>query len=341
MTRAEQVRLSTPQKPEEEETQYHICVYGKHHDPLFQMYKVAAEFLAQTRRLVTCTVEGFFETQYEQQLRYVISKHGGSFVQSKPSVPLIFAETEDSILYFLNQKRFFDWAFKRFKYEDNTRLIFYKRIGNRALRSVKAGTGRSYCCIGFAVNDEPQELLHLELFDEECPTLARNFLDLLQHAKFNGHPVHRVKAGSWVQAGDLVDGSGLNSEAANGGFLRHESFQIKHDRPGLLGMANHGKDTNGSQFYVTLREMPFLDGRSVIFGRVISGMRTMLKISRMPTRNERPLNSVTVHAQAEHTVLGSIQLQADQKEVTAATKLQSIQRGRQDRRDAEKRKSQG
>uniref|UniRef100_A0A7S1WY57 PPIase cyclophilin-type domain-containing protein n=1 Tax=Alexandrium catenella TaxID=2925 RepID=A0A7S1WY57_ALECA len=296
-----------------EETLYHIYVYGKYHDPLFQMYKVAAEWLARERRLVEATVEGYFETQYEQQLRYIIGKYAGSFVQSKPSAPLIFAETEDSILYFVNQKRFFDWAFKRFKYEDNTRLIFYKRIGIKALQAVKDATARSYCSIGIAVGNDPQEILQLELFDEECPVLSRNFLDLLALPSFKGHPVHRVKAGSWVQAGDLVDGSGLHSEAAGGGYLRHESFSIKHDRPGLLGMANHGKDTNGSQFYITLREMPFLDGRSVVFGRVISGMRTILKVSRMKTRNERPLEDVRVYYKEDSIVRGRIQVEASAK----------------------------
>lgn len=300
-----------------EDTSYHIYVYGKQHDCLFQMYKVAAESLARERRLVEATVEGYFETQYEQQLRYIIGKYGGSFTQSKPSTPLIFAETEDSILYFANQKRFFDWAFKRFKYEDNTRLIFYKRIGNKALKSVKDATGRSYCSIGLAVGDDPQELLQLELFDEECPVLTRNFLDLLSLPSFNGHLVHRVKVGSWVQAGDLVDGSGLHSEAVGGGYLRHESFSIKHDRPGLLGMANHGKDTNGSQFYITLREMPFLDGRSVVFGRVISGMRTILKVSRLPTRNERPVQDVKVYSKEDTITRGRIQLEASAKEAKA------------------------
>merc|ERR1740121_714237 len=174
---------------------------------------------------------------------------------------------------------------------------------------MKADSGRSYCALSVGVGDA-LEIVHLELFDEECPTLAKNFLDLLKSPKFNGHLVHRVKAGSWIQAGDLVDSSGLNSEAANGGFLRHESFNMLHDRAGLLGMANHGKDTNGSQFYITLRELPFLDGRSVIFGRVISGMRTIHKISRVMTKNERPMEDVLVHAQLSLTKLGALQMAA-------------------------------
>jgi len=295
----------------ETSAKYHIFVYGKYQDPLFQMYRVAAESLCQDRRDVRVTVEGLFESQYEQQLRYLINKYGSSFVQSRPSAPLVFAETDDDkVLYFLNEKRFFQWAYKRFKYEDNTRLIFYKRIGNKALQIVKEGTGRSYCALGFTTGTDPQETVHFELFDEECPVLTRNFIQLLSSPKFDGHPVHRVKSSAWVQAGDLVDGSGLNSEAAEGGYLRHESFQIPHDRAGLLGMANHGKDTNGSQFYITVRELPFLDGRSVIFGRVISGMRTIHKISRVMTKNERPVEDVLVHAQLSLTKLGALQMAA-------------------------------
>merc|ERR1712039_1105250 len=167
-------------------------------------------------------------------------------------------------------------------------------------KQMKADSGRSYCAPSVGVGDA-LDTVQLELFDEECPALTKNFLDLLKNPKFNGHLVHRVKAGSWIQAGDLVDSSGLHSEAACGGFLRHESFRVPHDRAGLLGMSNHGKDTNGSQFYITLREMPFLDGRSVVFGRVISGMRTILKLSKVPTRNERPVTDVIVSAHNEVT----------------------------------------
>jgi len=280
---------------------YHIFVYGKHQDPLFHMYRVAAEFLATDRRDVVATVEGFFETQYEQQLRYITNKYEGSFLQSRPSAPIIYVETSDEkVLYFLNEKRFFDWAYKRFKYEDNTRLIFYKRIGNKTSQAVREQTGRSYIALDFVLGDEPKETVHFELFDEECPVLTKNFMDLLQLDRFNGHPVHRIKNGAWVQAGDLVNGSGLNSAAAKGGFLRNESFQMQHDRPGLLGMANQGKDTNGSQFYVTVRELPFLNGKSVIIGRVISGMRTILKLSKVKTQNERPIQDVKVYANNEY-----------------------------------------
>merc|ERR1719316_2560408 len=152
-------------------------------------------------------------------------------------------------------------------------------------------TGRTYCALAFTIGDEPAEVVHFELFDEECPTLAANFLQLLKLPKFDGSKIHRVKAGAWVQGGDLVDGSGANSEAADGGVLRDESFKFLHDRAGLLGMANCGKDTNGSQFYVTVKELSFLNGKSVIFGRII----------KMETKNERPLDDIKVIARPELT----------------------------------------
>jgi len=294
-------------------TQYNLYVYGKCSDPSFQKIRVAAEYLAGELPNLEATVEGFFETQFEQQLRYIVGKYGGSFNQCKPSAPVVFAETDDAVLFFLNEERFMQWALKRFKYEDNTRLIFYKRISNKTLAGVKASTGRSYFSLSFQAAGQEKELVHFELFDEECPILARNFLDLIAKESFSGHPVHRVKAGAWVQAGDLVDGSGQHSEAASGGLLRDESFQVRHDRSGLLGMSNHGKDTNGSQFYITLKELPFLDGRSVIIGRVIGGMRTLHKINKMAKRNERPVQEIQIFTEPEYTIAGSLQ-GADKKE---------------------------
>lgn len=289
------------------EKSYHIFVYGKYQQPAFQMCKVAAEHLAKTQKEVESTVQGCFETEFESHVRFNVRKYGGAFVRAKLMQPLVFAHTEDSVLFFVDENLFMEWCKKRFDYEDHTSSIFYRHIGLKSYQAVKDKSGRSYASLNFAIGEEQKETVQLELFDEECPELVGNFLDLLTNPKFDGHLVHRVKAGAWVQGGDLVDGSGQHSEAAKGGFLRHESFVIPHDRPGLIGMANHGKDTNGSQYYITLKELPFLDGRSVIFGRVISGMRAIMKINKLATKNERPLQAVTVTV-AEFSI-GAIQKQ--------------------------------
>lgn len=288
--------------------EYHLYVYGMHEDPYFHMYQVAAQSLTQDFDCVQATVECFHQTQYQQKLESLQKEFGGAFLQADPSTSLVYCEVDsDKVLFFQNDKRFLAWAQKRFQYEDNTHFEDYKEMAKQAVGTQKEEAGRSYCAIGLQIGEEPQETIQLELFDEECPQICKNFLDLLSHANFNGHLVHRVKAGAWMQCGDLKDGSGLNSNAVNGGYLRHESFTVTHDTGGLLGMANHGKDTNGSQFYITMKALPFLDGTRVIFGRVVSGMSTIEKVGQVKTKNERPVEDIKVFALPEHTFVGPSQ----------------------------------
>mmetsp|Transcript_95915 Transcript_95915/g.117553 ORF Transcript_95915/g.117553 Transcript_95915/m.117553 type:complete len:313 (-) Transcript_95915:119-1057(-) len=280
----------------------HIYLYGKYQDPTFQLLKAAAEHLATEHQSVKATVEAFFDTQYEQHLRHVVANYGGNFAQAKASAPLAFIEAEDKILYFATDKLLLEWLQVHYKYEDTTSFLLYKRMGVKALQAAKEQSGRSCCGFTIQVGDEAKETVQFQLFDEAAPELAQNFLKLLSNPKFDGNPVHRVKAGCWIQAGDLVDGSGRNSDAADGGFLRHESFTVPHDRPGLLGMCCHGKDTIGSQFYITLRDLPFLDGKFCVIGRVISGMRTIIRIGKMATKNERPEQAVKLFADPSLTM---------------------------------------
>lgn len=74
-----------------------------------------------------------------------------------------------------------------------------------------------------------------------------------------------------------------------GGAFSDENFTLKHDGPGLLSMANSGKDTNGCQFFITCAKCNFLDGNHVVFGRVIDGLLVMRKIENVPTGpNNKP-----------------------------------------------------
>mmetsp|Transcript_11071 Transcript_11071/g.29300 ORF Transcript_11071/g.29300 Transcript_11071/m.29300 type:complete len:696 (+) Transcript_11071:92-2179(+) len=302
--------MTVGDKPGDDNQHYELHVYGKFSDGTFQKMKKAVEYLAASQDHVQAIVQGYEETQYEQVVKRVVNMYDGPFRQSKPSSPLVYAETPDSVLYFANEKRFLDWAYKLFRYEDRTRHPFYSKIGAKEHRQMRESNGRSYATIGFQTGEDPKELLHFELFDEECPMLTRNFLELLQDPRFNGHLVHRVKRGGWIQAGDLVDSSGLHSEASASFGVKHlkdESVSRKHDTAGLLGMCTKGKDTSGSQFYITLRDLHFLDDRSVIIGRVVGGMRTAIKLGKIETRNERPTTDVKITFEPEYLSVGSFQ----------------------------------
>ncbi len=114
--------------------------------------------------------------------------------------------------------------------------------------------------------------------------------------------MHRIVKDAWVQIGDVEDGSGAHSPSASGGSLRDESFTLKHSQKGVVSMASDGPHTGGSQFFITLKELPSLDGKCVAFGQVVSGLHTLSLLNDIPLRNQRPIEKVILESCSELTV---------------------------------------
>lgn len=109
----------------------------------------------------------------------------------------------------------------------------------------------------------------IQLFPKEAPLAVNSFVFLARQGWFDGVTFHRVIAGFAAQAGD-PSGTGRGGP---GYFFKNEiSPDLKYDKPGVVGMANSGPDTNGSQFFITFGPAPHLDGGFTIFGQVLSGM---------------------------------------------------------------------
>jgi len=139
--------------------------------------------------------------------------------------------------------------------------------------------------------------MKMELFSDVVPKTAENFRQLCtgEH-RVNSRPqgfknatFHRVVRDFMVQGGDFISGDGTGSFSIYGEKFQDENFEIKHTAPGLLSMANSGPNTNGCQFFITTAVCDFLDGKHVVFGKVIDGLLTLRKIENVPTGpNNRP-----------------------------------------------------
>ena len=125
-----------------------------------------------------------------------------------------------------------------------------------------------------------------------------------------------------LQGGDFSNKNGTGGESIYGGKFDDESFRMKHTRSGLLSMANAGPNTNGSQFFVTLAATPHLDGKHVVFGEVIDGMKVVQQIESVDTHKDKPVigQNVTITACGIHEILKRDDLKSDEAKVKSAKK---------------------
>lgn len=139
--------------------------------------------------------------------------------------------------------------------------------------------------------------IEFELFRDLVPKTANNFLGLITKRHgfgYHGSKFHRIIPRFMIQGGDFERGDGTGGQSIYGGNFEDENFELIHDRPGLLSMANSGPDTNGSQFFITLAETHWLDGKHVVFGEVKKGLDVVKKMERFGTEEGKPQDTIKI-----------------------------------------------
>lgn len=131
-----------------------------------------------------------------------------------------------------------------------------------------------------------------DLFEAEAPKTVENFLTLAKKGFYDGIIFHRVIPNFMIQTGDPT-GTGMGGPGYQ--FKDEFSKKLRHDKPGVLSMANSGPNTNGSQFFITEVPTPWLDDRHSVFGQVTGGMDVVLAIAKAPRdRQDKPVEKIAI-----------------------------------------------
>ena len=183
-------------------------------------------------------------------------------------------------------------------------------VASMACAAAQLDTVTSKVFFDVSIDNKPKQRIVFGLFGDTVPKTAENFRALCTGEKgtgrqgkplhYKGSKFHRIIPQFMAQGGDFTAGNGTGGESIYGNKFADENFTLKHTKPYLLSMANAGPNTNGSQFFITFVETPWLNGKHTVFGEVLEGFDVVNALEAIGSQSGKTSKTATIKASGKY-----------------------------------------
>jgi len=284
-----------------------ISLSAIYKDAEFEKCRTALRHFASYKKNLKVESKRLFPMDYEvliESLKKTPKFQESAIMLYRPSTsPLIIVNQK----YIIKPQHLYELMYNLIGYEDNSPMFIYNRMAiSEYAKYFQENRRYEYVYMDFVINHErysiPQRVV-FELDMVSAPKTCKNFIELIKGTTtpdgkklhYKDTIIHKVWNNGFIQGGDVENQKGKGGYSVYGKHFEDENYVLKHNAPGVLGMANDGlKHSNNSQFYVSLIPLPQYDNKFVVFGKVVEGFRVFKMMTKLPSYGTKPQYEIKI-----------------------------------------------